>query len=177
MRFADPQKIIQQFGIVEGMKIADLGSGAGFFSIPLAKRVGEGGMVYAVDLRDEVLSRLKKTAGDEHSLENLEIIKADIEKQNGTTLEDASVDAALVVNTLFASSKKSEFAKEAKRVLTSRGKLLVVDWSTSLSGMGPSEDELVSRQEAKEIFEDAGFSYVRDVEAGEYHYGMVFSIV
>lgn len=177
MRFADPQKIIQQFGIVEDMKVADLGSGAGFFSIPIAERVGEDGLVYAVDIRGEVLERLKDVSEREYSLENLEVVKGDLDESHGTALEDFSVDAAILINTLFVIDEKETLAKEVKRILKKDGKLLVVDWSESLGGIGPKEENIVSKEKAKEIFEDAGFSFGREIKAGEYHWGLIFKII
>jgi ubiquinone/menaquinone biosynthesis C-methylase UbiE len=43
----------------QGMTMADLGSGPGFFTIPMAKVTGENGLVYAVDSNLTMLNALK----------------------------------------------------------------------------------------------------------------------
>jgi 2-polyprenyl-3-methyl-5-hydroxy-6-metoxy-1,4-benzoquinol methylase len=48
--------------VVEGNSILDIGPGMGYFSIPLAKMVGEKGKVIAVDVQPEMLSALRKRA-------------------------------------------------------------------------------------------------------------------
>ena len=45
----NPETILNKAGITKGMMIADLGSGPGFFTIPMAQMTGEKGLVYAVD--------------------------------------------------------------------------------------------------------------------------------
>jgi len=50
--FSDPKKNIEQMQLEHGMKIADLGSGSGFYSLEAARVVGDGGKVYAIDVYD-----------------------------------------------------------------------------------------------------------------------------
>jgi len=39
----NPETILKNIGVVKGMTMADLGSGPGFFTIPMAKATGEKG--------------------------------------------------------------------------------------------------------------------------------------
>src|SRR5688572_33207417 len=43
-------RVVEALGVKPGMKVADLGSGSGLFSRPLARAVLPGGVVYAVDV-------------------------------------------------------------------------------------------------------------------------------
>ncbi len=54
-----PVKIMDAVGIKAGMKTGEAGAGTGFFTIPLAKRVGSEGKVYANDISRSSLNRLK----------------------------------------------------------------------------------------------------------------------
>src|SRR3989338_7424054 len=58
--FIDPTQIIDSLDIEPGMKIADFGSGAGFYAIALAKKAGEGGKVYAVDIQKNLLEEARR---------------------------------------------------------------------------------------------------------------------
>jgi ubiquinone/menaquinone biosynthesis C-methylase UbiE len=53
--FQNPVKIVGEY-VKEGDTVIDFGCGPGFFSIPLARLVGEKGKVFAVDLQEEMLA-------------------------------------------------------------------------------------------------------------------------
>jgi len=57
----DPQALLGPF-VKEGMTVADIGCGLGYFSIAMAKMVGGKGTVIAVDLQQEMLDRMRKRA-------------------------------------------------------------------------------------------------------------------
>ena len=54
----NPQKILGNY-VKEGMTALDLGCGPGFFSIGMARIVGESGLVIATDLQEGMLQKLK----------------------------------------------------------------------------------------------------------------------
>lgn len=56
-----PKKIFGRL-VEPGMTVVDTGCGTGFFSLHLARMVGESGKVVAVDLQGEALARVKKKA-------------------------------------------------------------------------------------------------------------------
>ncbi len=56
-----PRRILGNY-VRPGMIVLDFGCGMGFFSIALARLVGEEGMVISVDLQEEMLQVLKKRA-------------------------------------------------------------------------------------------------------------------
>ena len=173
MAFSDPQKNIDQFLLGEGMNVADFGSGPGFHAIEAAKAVGEMGKVYAIDIQKEFLSKLKNDALGQ-GIGNIDVLWGDLESQGGSKLSDSSVDAVLVVNVLFQVEEKEEFLKEVSRVLKSNGKVLVVDWSGSFSGMGPQGERLVREGRMKELMVGAGFSEEKVIDSGQHHYGYIF---
>jgi|Deesub1362B_J571_1020462.scaffolds.fasta_scaffold00010_53 ubiquinone/menaquinone biosynthesis C-methylase UbiE len=56
-----PEKILSPF-VKKGMKVVDIGSGMGFFTLEIAKMVGPEGRVIAVDLQASMLEVLKRRA-------------------------------------------------------------------------------------------------------------------
>ena len=56
-----PKKIAGEY-ITNGDTVIDMGCGPGYFSIDLAKMVGEKGNVFAVDLQESMLARVRKKA-------------------------------------------------------------------------------------------------------------------
>jgi ubiquinone/menaquinone biosynthesis C-methylase UbiE len=66
-----PKKVVGSY-IKEGDTVIDMGCGPGFFSIDMAKMVGEGGRVIAVDLQEHMLSHVKKKAAKHGVLDRME---------------------------------------------------------------------------------------------------------
>ncbi|MEK7463968.1 MAG: methyltransferase domain-containing protein [Patescibacteria group bacterium] len=170
--FSDPQKNIAELNIADGMKVVDLGAGSGFYTIEAAKKVGARGTVYAVDVQQDLLNKIKNSAGLV-GLHNIEVIWGNIEKIGGTKLREAVADRIILSNTLFqiAIEDRDNLALEAKRLLKSGGKLLVVDWI----GGGPlSPKTVVPQMLAESIFQKAGFQIEKVFDAGDHHYGIIF---
>lgn len=194
MAFLKPEDIVKQLPLEEGLVVADLGCGVGTFTIPIAKIVGASGHVYAVDVNKELLGVVRAAASTEKlpagaprasatgslsrtmqgGLPNVEIIWGDIEAPNGTKLADSSVGLVVLANVLFQVENKEAVIKEAYRVLKSRGYVFVTDWKESFGGLGPKSADVFSEEKAKGLFLNSGFSLYNEIEAGEYHYALLF---
>jgi len=169
----DPFNALEKAGIREEMRVADLGVGAvGHFLFPAAKLVGPKGHVYGVDILKSVLqanqSRAKLSGFD-----NIEMVWGNLDKLNGSRLPDASMDMALIVNVLHAVDKAGALS-EAKRILSSDGVLLVVEWKTSGAVLGPAAEKRLTKEDAAAAAAQAGFALQKEFDAGPYHYGLVF---
>lgn len=173
MVFSDPARTIAQFDLQSGSRVADLGAGVGTLSILAAHAVGDAGKVYAVEVQKNLLGKLQKNV-KEARVQNVEVLWGDIERPNGTHLTDDAVDAVIASNVLFQVERKDAFVMEVKRILKPGGRVLVVDWTASFSGMGPHIDHVVTEPEAKRLFEQGGFKLVKKIEVGEHHYGIIF---
>jgi len=173
MKFSDPKENIKQFVLDRGMVVADFGAGSGGYTIPAAKAVGSRGLVYAIDVQQELLSRIKNNANKE-KLENVDTIWGDVEILGGSGLKGESVDAVIVSNILFLVDDKNSLVQEVSRVLNRTGKVLVVDWKDSFGGLGPRQDDIVTVLDIKSIFEKYDFMLHHEINAGSHHYGLVF---
>jgi arsenite methyltransferase len=171
--FSDPVKNVEQCGIQAGMEIADFGSGSGHYSLAAAKALMSTGRVYAIDLNKDLLTKLKNHASKE-GLYNVEVIWGDIEKPNGTKLRDSSIDLVFLSNILFQLDDKDALVKEVKRVLKPGGRVLVVDWTDSFGGIGPTPKVVVTKDKAIALFETTGFHMDREITAGSHHYGFIY---
>ena len=173
MPFSDPSHIITQLDLQSGSTVADLGAGAGALSVLAAQAVGEAGKVYAVEVQKEMLQRLKNHARAART-HNVEVLWGDIERLHGTHLKDATVDSCIASNVLFQIEHKDGFVAEIKRILKPGGRVLVVDWKESYKNMGPHIEHVVTEVEARRLFDKGGFAFVKKIEAGEHHYGIIF---
>ena len=177
--FISPELVVKEFGVRNGDKVADLGCGGGYFTIPLAYLVGEKGKVYAVDVMEGPVESVRSKAYLE-KLDNIETIRSDIEKRGSLEkwIKAGECQYAVLANTLYTSKKKKGMLEEADRILEKKGKLIVIDWVANVSGafkyFGPPIELRVTEKEAKDIIKKAGFTFVESFNAGQFHFGMVF---
>ena len=68
-----PEKVMDAIGVKPGMIIGEAGAGSGYFTFKLAKRVGDTGKIYANDISQWALNRLKNRC-EREKVENIEII-------------------------------------------------------------------------------------------------------
>jgi len=61
-RWQKPKEVLAALDLKQGDVVADIGAGAGYFTILFARAVGPRGKVYAVDISAPVLQYLQKEA-------------------------------------------------------------------------------------------------------------------
>jgi len=101
------------------------------------------------------------------------VIWGDIERVGGSGLGDHKADAAIIANVLFQAKASYQVALETKRILKSGGRVLIVDWKESFGGLGPRPEDVVSAEQIKKVFGEAGFAFEREFPAGDNHWGMI----
>lgn len=171
--FSNPEGILKSLNIRAGMRVADFGSGSGYFTILLARLVGQDGLVTAVDVLDTALATIKSKA-QLQGLFNINGVRGNLEVAGGSNLTEHSQDIVLMANILFQSQKKQDIVREAQRVLKPAGELVVIDWIPS-SVFGPAEAGWkISKEEAKSLIEGLGFTWLKDIPASTNHWGLLF---
>ena len=172
--FMNPDKVADTFVISQGMKIADFGCGAGYFTISLAQRTGSSGRVYGLDVVESALDSVRAKARV-NGLNNIETIRANLEMIGSSGLASESQDIVLLANILFQSNKRDEILDEAKRVLKSGGKLIFIDWKKGAGGFGPPDEKRLDSVETEELVKNKGFVYEYPIDTGQFHFGLTFS--
>jgi ubiquinone/menaquinone biosynthesis C-methylase UbiE len=124
--FVNPYDRLGTAGLKPGQKVLEVGCGPGFFTIPAARIVGDGGFVYALDINpiavEHVQRKVKRLCPG-----TVEVIRADANK---TGLPDESVDVAFLFSVIHAFPDAGKVMKEMHRVLKSNGVLSILSrWS------------------------------------------------
>ncbi|MFA5420939.1 MAG: methyltransferase domain-containing protein [Patescibacteria group bacterium] len=165
--------LIEKLELKQGDFVADLGCGVfGYFTFPIAKRVGKSGKVYAVDVLKDNLEAIKRRAKIDN-LSQVETIWTDLEVFNATKIKNESLDVALLVNVLYQSEKVEDILRESYRMLKKNGLLLVVEWNEIDSPFNLSQSLKVKKEDLLIIAEKINFKKKEAFDAGGYHYGVL----
>ncbi len=166
--FLDPQIILKKLKLKSDLTAVDFGSGSGGWAIPLAEQL-EDGKVVAVDILEEPLSVLRAEM-KRRNLNNIEVVKSDIEGPEGSKMASESCDLVLITNLLFQTEDKEAVLKEAERVLREKGRILIVDWLPDLS-FGPKKG--VEAKDVKRLAEKFSLKAKKEFKASSHHWAMI----
>lgn len=170
--FAHPKRNVAALGLQHGMRVADFGSGSGAYALAIADRLQGSGTVYAIDIQRDLLRRIHNEAA-RRGYKNVEVIWADLEAPRASKLADASIDLVLISNLLFQVPDKGPLLREARRIVKGGGHVVVIDWSDSFKGMGPTAEDVVRKEAALALAKKAGLELQHEFAAGAHHYGLV----
>lgn len=171
--FAHPVRNIHALGIQPGQVIVDFGAGSGAYVLAIAAELHGMGHIYAIDIQQDLLRRIKNEA-HKRNLKNIETIWTDLEKPRGSKIADSHAHIVLISNLLFQVTDKTVLLEEARRIVKDTGRLAIIDWAESFGGMGPIKKAVVKKEEAVSLAIAAGFELQSEFSAGAHHYGLLF---
>lgn len=158
-----PNRVINDLGLKPGIRVADVGCGDGYFTLRLARSVGEQGRVFAADISSSSLDKLKKKAESEH-LNNVAIVVSGF---TDTKLQLECVDVLLICDVLHEvpEAQRLPLVKSAVAALKSGGFLYLIDYRKSRDVKFDPYEKLIPRDDLVKICTDAGMRL-----DGEFHY-------
>lgn len=117
-----PKKIAGDY-VQKGATVIDVGCGPGYFSIDLAKMVGEDGRVFAVDIQESMLTKVKKKAAKHSVVQRMVFHRC---RSNRIGL-DQKADFILAYYLIHETPDPRACFSEMKAMLKTEGRLLVVE--------------------------------------------------
>ena len=122
------QKIIDNLGIKQGDKVADIGCGSGFFTYKFSQMVGNSGKVYALELKDEHIATLQAFLDAEH-IQNVDTIKGREDYIKLPEQVDKMFMCSLyhVMYGVVADNDRDTYLKSLTKWLKPGGELIIVD--------------------------------------------------
>ena len=140
-----PERVIAALGIRSGDRVADLGSGSGYFTLRLAPAVGPDGRVYAVDVDEDMNEYLRQRVA-QTGLANVDVI---LGRFDDPLLPDGGVDLVLIVDTYHHLEDRPAYFRNLRRDLEPGGRVAVIDydgrkgWFVRLMGHTTPREELL----------------------------------
>ncbi|HVF36883.1 MAG TPA: methyltransferase domain-containing protein [Sphingomicrobium sp.] len=122
-RVGEAEEVMRLAGVEPGMSVADIGAGAGYYSVRLAPLVGRRGRVLAQDIvpetRDQLAGRIQR--------ENLDNVAVVLGKPADPMLPKASFDRIFLVHMYHEVTEPYEFLWRLRPALKPGGLIVVVD--------------------------------------------------
>jgi ubiquinone/menaquinone biosynthesis C-methylase UbiE len=147
----NPDRLLS--GLVsEGQAVLDIGCGPGYFTIPLAHRVGERGQVVAIDLQEEMLEIVRRKAIREGLSDRIKLHNA----EPGALGVSGRFDFALAFWMLHEVPDQGALLSQVRSLLKPGGSLLIVEPRLHVSAPAFQKTVVIALQ--------AGFTPVRQVK-------------
>ena len=167
----DPQSMIALIPIHCEQKVADIGSGPGWLSIPLAKYLYLGKCI-SVDIQNEMLKKVKSQA-KKYKLGNIQTI---LSEENKIPIDDDSVEGVVFSDILNEAKNIEKILKEGIRILKKSGWLCVVEWLPSEDSKpkyGPNKSSRLKQEDLRKKLEDNGLSTITSRHLTQHKYIIV----
>ena len=151
-----PDQIMDALSVADGAAVADIGAGAGWFTIRLARRVGPNGMVFAQDVQRQMLEAIRRRV----AREGLRNVTTRLGTDSSPNLPPRALDAILVVDVYPEVEDRVTFLRNLAVALKPGGRIGVVNYKPGRGGPGPAPNEGV-RVESASVEKDATAASLR----------------
>jgi predicted methyltransferase len=122
-RDGEAAQVMDFLGVRRGMNVADLGAGAGYYTVWLARRVGPTGRVFAEDVVPAYLWKLKQRIGREQ----LDNVSVGLGEPHDPRLPYRSIDLVLMVHMYHEVAQPYGFLFNLLPALRPGGRVAVID--------------------------------------------------
>lgn len=167
-----PEVVLAAMELREGMTVAEIGAGTGFFSRRLAKAVGPGGKVLAVDIQPEMLDLLKTYAAKEGITNIVPILGTETDPK----LPAHGVDRILLVDVYHELQKPEPMLARIRDSLAPGGTVTLVEYR--LEGDTASHINIKHRMSVEQVLAEwnaAGFELANQLETLPSQHLFIFS--
>lgn len=147
-----------QLKLTPGMTVCDLGCGNGYWTIPMARKVGAEGRVLAVDIQREMLQKLRQRSA-RFDLKNIEPILGDVDDPN---LPEAEVDLLLMVDVYHEFSHPESMLWAIRRSLKPSGVVALLEYREEDPKVPIKPLHKMSKNQIIKEYEKNGFKLVRE---------------
>jgi len=163
-----PERVVEALALEPGARVADLGSGGGYFTFRLARAV-PAGRVYAVDV-DTDLNAYVAGRAQEEGLTNVQVVLAEYADPK----LPEPVDLVFTSNTYHHLEDRTRYFTNAKQYLRPGGRVAILELSEAPSWFLPSHT--TSAETIRSEMEAAGYRFVEVHDFLERQHFLVFSV-
>jgi arsenite methyltransferase len=171
--YQKPHEVMMALALEQGEKIADIGAGAGYFSLRFAQHVGATGRVFAVDISPDMIIHLNQRIRDA-GLDNVRTILA---LADDPLLAASSVDRIFICETWHHIGNHSRYLAQLKKILKPGGQVIIIDFQKNAMTVGPPAEMRIAREDVMKELEQNGFRLAHENTFLPYQYFLIFTAV
>jgi ubiquinone/menaquinone biosynthesis C-methylase UbiE len=164
-----PDEVVAALSLRPGDVACEIGAGTGYFSLRLARAVGERGHVFAVEAHPRMLEVLRERIVAAR-VSNLTPVFALAEDP---LLPPASCDMALIVNTFHHFPDGVAYLRRLVRALKPDGRIVNIDFREGELPVGPPPEQKLSRDAFLRTAHEAGLRLHSEKSFLPYQYFLV----
>jgi ubiquinone/menaquinone biosynthesis C-methylase UbiE len=165
-----PEAMLDALKIPEGATVADVGAGAGYHTIRLARRVGPKGTVLAADIQPEMIRMLKANA-QEAGISNIRTILC---TQNDTKLPEGKLDLILMVDVYHECTSPDILLQGLRKALKPGGRLVLVEFRGEDPDVPIRPEHKMTLKQVRREVEPQGFAFKDSLEFLPWQHVIVF---
>ncbi len=164
-----PDEVLRALALEPGQTACDIGAGPGYFSLRLARVLGERGHVFAVDVEPAMLEALRQRLRDAGA-RNVTPVLA---QPDDALLPDGTCDLVLIVDTYHHFPDPPAYLRGLLRLLRPGGRVVNIDFHKRETPHGPPVARRVSREDFLEQAGLAGYVLAQEHDFLPYQYFVV----
>lgn len=161
-------RVMDTLAITQGKNVADIGAGSGWFTVRAAKRVGDSGEVYAVDINPEAIRYIDDRIRKEQ-IRNVKTIQG---RADNPLLPANEVDAVLLLKTYHEVAKPVTLLRNLRASLRPGAKVGIIDRNGNGTNHGIDRDVVLKEAAEAGYVLDGSYDFVKD----NMDYFLVFSV-
>ena len=169
--YQKPHEVIMALDLKDGERIADVGAGSGYFTLRIARHVGETGRVYAVDINPDMIIHLNRAIRDT-GVANVTTILA---PPDDPLLPDKSIDRFFICDTWHHIENQTKYLELMKKMLKPNGQVIMIDFQKRELPVGPPVEMKVAREDVIAQMRANGFELLKEHTFLPYQYFLVFT--
>jgi ubiquinone/menaquinone biosynthesis C-methylase UbiE len=154
----NPGFIVENLSLSKGQKIADIGSGGGYFAMRFAEIVDSKGLVYAVDVDPAFLAFIGDCA-KEKGVTNIKTLEVNGKDGSSTLpIPEKSIDLVFMRNVYHHMKGRIDYMKGLAPYLKPNGRIAIVDYCRRRSSIVSLLGHYTSPEAMRNEMEAAGYS-------------------
>ena len=168
--YQKPHEVLEALALKPGEVIADVGSGSGYFTLRMARHVGQQGHVYGVDVNPDMIRHLNERIRDGGVL-NVSTILA----RPDDPLLPQPVDRFVIVDVWHHVDDQPKYLALMKKQLKPGGQVVMIDFHKRDLPVGPPQAMKIAREDLIAQMTAHGFTVTREHTFLPYQYFIVFT--
>ena len=171
-KWQKPAEVLKALEISNTAVVADIGAGGGYFTEKFSKYLGPSGHVYATDVQDVMIAKLKQRVA-KRRLNDVEVIRGEFDDP---MLPPASCDLAFFSSVYKEIDGRIDYMKKIKTALKPEARVAIIEFLPGLKTAGPPMEMRLQPEQVIQELSAAGFTLIKSYDFLPREYFLIFAL-